>query len=90
MSWPKIFMSLCCVQLAVGLSSTGAHAQVGPGGGINPGRDCQTVLQCRFRKGGVYRGCISSYSCRQCRFVTARDCGTGKARTCQRLVCSWR
>lgn len=57
----------------------------------DPQRDCQTVLQCSFTKGGAYRGCISAYSCRTCRFVPARcQVGPGdQRRTCRRLVCSW-
>ena len=64
-------------------------AQEGPGGAINPNRDCQTVLTCNFRRNGQVRGCLSSYSCRQCRFVKAR-CSVGQTRgTCRRLVCDW-
>jgi hypothetical protein len=62
-------------------------AQEGPGGLINPGRDCQTVRTCNFRKGGSYRGCLSSYSCRVCRFVRVGCKGGGG--TCQRLRCGW-
>lgn len=79
------------VLLVASLSGGGeAMAQAGPAGSINPNRDCQTVLSCNFRKDGSYRGCLSSYSCRQCRFVAAR-CNVGGARrgTCQRLQCSW-
>lgn len=66
-----------------------ALAQAGPGGAINPNRDCQTVLTCNFRKNGQVRGCLSSYSCRQCRFVASR-CSVGRQRgTCRRLVCDW-
>lgn len=71
------------------LLSATAFAQEGPGGAINPNRDCQTVLTCNFKKGSEVRGCLSSYSCRQCRFVTAR-CSIGGARgKCRRLVCDW-
>lgn len=64
-------------------------AQQGPGGAINPNRDCQTVLTCNFARGGVYRGCLSSYTCRQCRFVTARCRVGGRAGTCRKLQCNW-
>ncbi len=67
----------------------GASAQVGPGGLIDPNRDCRTVTTCRFVKGGRYRGCVSSYSCRVCRFVTS-TCKIGGSRgKCRRLRCSW-
>ena len=66
-----------------------AAAQEGPNGLINPNRDCQTLLSCNFTKGGKYRGCVSSYSCRVCRFVRAK-CTVGARRgVCEKLVCSW-
>jgi hypothetical protein len=65
-----------------------ALAQEGPGGLINPQRDCQTIVNCRFTKGGSYRGCVSSYSCRVCRFVDARCAGAG-ARICRTMRCGW-
>lgn len=71
-------------------ASTAGQAQSGPP--LSKARpDCQTVLQCNFRRGGVYRGCISAYTCRRCRLVRARNCGATSQgrRTCRRLVCSW-
>ena len=64
------------------------RAQEGPGGLINPQRDCQTIRTCNFRKGGSYRGCLSSYSCRVCRFVRV-PCKGVRGRTCQRMRCGW-
>jgi hypothetical protein len=67
-----------------------ASAQEGPGGLLNPQRDCQTIRTCNFRKGGAYRGCLSSYSCRVCRFVRASCKGLGRRRAvCRKLVCTW-
>jgi len=71
---------------AVALAPDFAHAQEGPGGLVNPQRDCQSIRTCNFRKGGSYRGCLSSYSCRVCRFVRVA-CGGG--RTCEKLRCGW-
>lgn len=66
-----------------------AAAQEGPGGLISPQRDCQTILTCNFRRGGSYRGCLSSYSCRVCRTVPAR-CSVGSRRgVCHQVRCSW-
>lgn len=54
-----------------------------------PDRNCQTFRTCRYTKGGVYRGCLSSYSCQTCRFVKS-DCMINGARgQCQRLVCTY-
>ncbi len=83
--------TIAIMSLLVSMSapSGAASAQEGPGGAINPGRDCQTVVQCRFTKGGSYRGCISAYSCRACRLVAAR-CSIGVAgRKCREFRCSW-
>jgi hypothetical protein len=55
----------------------------------NGGRDCQVVRTCNFTKGGTFRGCLSSYSCKTCRMVASR-CSVGTARnTCQELRCDW-
>ena len=68
-----------------------ATAQEGPGGLLDPQRDCQTVVTCRFARGGSYRGCISAYSCRVCRFVAAR-CeigGVAQRQRCHKIRCTW-
>ncbi len=76
----------------IGFGSLGAHAQQGPGGLLNPQRDCQTVTTCNFRKGGSYRGCLSSYSCRVCKLVAAR-CSIGgsspRQKVCKEMRCTW-
>lgn len=80
---------LAAAGFASALAVSPAWAQEGPGGAINPGRDCQTVVQCRFAKGGSYRGCISAYSCRSCKLVSAR-CSVGQVgRKCREFRCSW-
>jgi len=77
------------VVAALLMSGAGASAQEGPGGAINPERDCQTVRTCNFSKDGSYRGCLSSYTCRTCRFVEARCAVSGEGRTCRRIQCTW-
>jgi hypothetical protein len=52
-------------------------------------RDCQTIRSCNFGRGGVYRGCLSSYSCRVCRFVAAPCYVDGSRKVCQRMRCTW-
>ena len=74
----------------IGVGSASGEAQSGPP--LSKARpDCQTLLRCNFSRNGVYRGCISAYTCRRCRLVRARNCGTASQgrRTCRRLVCSW-
>jgi hypothetical protein len=71
---------------AIGVAPWPAAAQPA---GINPNRDCQTLLTCRYTGGGDYRGCLSSYSCRVCRLVPAR-CSIGPgSRVCHRMLCTW-
>lgn len=79
----KILIALAGLySLAVGLTSLGPGASA-----AQP--DCQTIVTCRFTKGGSYRGCLSSYSCRQCTFVSAR-CQIGSTRgTCRKVQCTW-
>lgn len=53
---------------------------------------CQTLLTCNYTRGGQYRGCLSSYTCRICRpqrvRCTASDIASGR-RLCTELVCTW-
>ncbi|MEL6372535.1 MAG: hypothetical protein AAFR04_01035 [Pseudomonadota bacterium] len=56
-------------------------------GAQNQGRRCHTIRTCRFQRGGLFRGCISSYSCRRCRIVRSRCTINGVRRTCQRVRC---
>ena len=85
-----IHLSLALMALAGLVAGSGASfAQEGPGGSINPGRDCQTIVNCRFTKGGSYRGCVSSYSCRVCSFVPSSCRITGARGRCQKLRCTW-
>jgi len=57
--------------------------------GLNPGRDCQTIRTCNFGRRGSYRGCLSTYSCRVCRFVRSGCYIDGGRRVCQHVLCTW-
>jgi len=57
--------------------------------GLNAGRDCQTIRTCNFAGRGSYRGCLSTYSCRVCRFVRAGCFIDGGKRVCQQMRCTW-
>lgn len=53
-------------------------------------RVCQQIINCNFRRRGLgFRGCVSSFSCRRCRFV--RRCRRGaRGRVCDwRARCGW-
>lgn len=54
----------------------------------NGKRECQTVRVCNLARNAAVRGCLSSYTCRTCRMVTAR-CKIGGSKVCQEMVCSW-
>ncbi|HEY7669999.1 MAG TPA: hypothetical protein VH852_05105 [Hyphomicrobium sp.] len=82
-------IALVCALAGTAFFAAAASAQQGPGGLINPQRDCQTIRTCNFRRGGSYRGCLSSYSCRECRFVQGSCKGLGRRGVCRRLVCTW-
>jgi hypothetical protein len=71
--------------LAGGSISSHVLAQAGP---FNAQRDCQTIRTCNFGRGGTYRGCLSSYSCRRCHFERVACNGLGGG-TCQKLRCTW-
>jgi len=73
---------------ACGVMSFAAEAPAQPAG-LDVGRDCQTIRTCSYARGGVYRGCLSSYSCRVCRFVRASCYVDGSSRVCQRMRCTW-
>jgi hypothetical protein len=74
--------------LPPGVPSGVIAVQAAPGA-LNTQRDCQTLRTCQFSKGGSFRGCVSSYSCRSCRFVPSK-CTIGAAgNKCQRQVCDW-
>ncbi|MBA2126946.1 hypothetical protein DLM45_12050 [Hyphomicrobium methylovorum] len=87
----RTFALTLLILMGAALGASGsAVAQEGPGGAINPHRDCQTLLTCNFKKGGSWRGCVSSYSCRRCEFVSAPcKIGGSKRRHCQRMDCGW-
>jgi hypothetical protein len=74
--------------LVAGGSLAVVSAQEGPGGYLNPQRDCQTLTTCQFKKNGSYRGCLSSYSCRVCKLVPVR-CQGGRGKVCREIRCVW-
>ena len=75
--------------LASCLLALPAHQVQAQPSGLNGGRDCQVVRSCNFARGGAYRGCLSSYTCRVCRFVASPCFVDGSRRVCQRMRCTW-
>lgn len=72
---------------AMDSSATVVLVQAAPA--TDQGRNCQTLRTCQYAKGGSFRGCVSSYSCRSCRFVPDK-CSVGSVTgKCQKLVCDW-
>ena len=88
----KATLGVASLTLLLGLAalpSGSGLAQEGPGGSINPGRDCQTITTCNFTRNGSYRGCLSSYSCRVCRFEPSSCVIGGVRKRCHKSVCTW-
>lgn len=75
--------------IALSASFAPLSAQSGGASTVNPQRDCQTIRTCRYTRGGSYRGCLSSYTCRVCRFVPARCEIGGRKTNCQEMRCTW-
>ena len=48
--------------------------------GLEAGKFCSVIRSCNFSRKAAVRGCLSSYSCRQCDFV--KRCSGGR--------CEWR
>lgn len=57
--------------------------------GLDAGKDCHTFRTCNFGKRGNYRGCLSTYACKVCRFVPANCTVDGQRKVCQRLRCGF-
>ena len=83
----RVLMSIGLASM-VALSAAPSVAQT-IAGPANNGRECQTIRTCNFARGAEVRGCLSSYTCRTCRFVKA-SCSIGTAQgACQKLRCTW-
>ena len=65
-----------------------AKVQTGPNGIGDPQR-CLTIRKCQFQRGGSFRGCISTYSCRVCRLVEASCEIGGRSQNCREMRCTW-
>jgi hypothetical protein len=76
--------------VACGAAGFAAPPLMAQPAGLNAGRDCQVVRTCNFGRLGTYRGCLSAFTCRVCRFVPARCVVVnGTQRVCQRMRCTW-
>lgn len=53
--------------------------------GLEAGKLCTVVRSCNFSRRAAVRGCLSSYSCRQCDFV--KRCANGRCDYVSR--CGW-
>lgn len=57
--------------------------------GLDAGKDCHNFRTCNFGRRGAYRGCLSTYACKVCRFVPANCVVDGQRKVCQRLRCGF-
>lgn len=56
---------------------------------VDGNRRCQIIKSCNYRRGGAYRGCISTYTCRVCRLVKTQCEIGGRSGNCHRMQCTW-
>ncbi len=75
--------------LASGLLGFAGQDAAAQPAGLDLNRDCQTIRTCNFARDGRARGCLSSYSCRVCGFVSASCRMDAGRRVCQQLRCTW-
>ena len=58
--------------------------------GLEAGKDCHVIQSCNFSRHAAVRGCLSSYSCRQCQFVKRSVVSIdGIRRSEWRSSCDW-
>lgn len=60
-------------------------AMLHPVQGLEAGKICQVIRSCNFSRSAKVRGCLSSYSCRQCSFK--KRCRDGRCEWVS--VCTW-
>lgn len=75
----------CVVALALTLHPAASPAATG----LAAGKSCHVVRTCNFSKKAEVRGCLSSYSCRQCNLVRQRGSTASGRRFEWRTVCNW-
>ena len=79
-----IIANWCVAAILAALPMTATAA------GLEAGKDCHVVQSCNFARSALVRGCLSSYSCRQCNFVKrAVVTIAGVRRSEWRTVCEW-
>jgi hypothetical protein len=79
-------LSLAVMSYASAQSVGGGAALISP----PSQKDCQTIRTCNFARGSAVRGCLSSYSCRSCRFVPRCQTVAGKRVCDYQAQCGWR
>lgn len=69
----------------IAIGSTAALAE-----GQEAGKDCHVIRTCNFSTSASVRGCLSSYSCRQCQLVKRGTVTVnGVKRTIWGSTCTW-
>jgi len=78
------------IPLLLLLMAMSAPARLAAAAGLEVGKDCHVILTCNFRRNASVRGCLSSYSCRQCSFVRRSVVSIdGVRRSEWRSSCDW-
>jgi hypothetical protein len=74
------FAAVAAVNLAMVSVPVGAA-------GLASGKVCTVVRSCNFKRSAAVRGCLSSYSCRQCDFRRVATSRNGRVEF--RSSCGW-
>ena len=84
-----ILAAIGCATAVCAALAGGALAQTASGAPPSS-KDCQTIRTCNFARGAEVRGCLSSFSCRSCRFEPRCRTVAGQ-RICDfQARCGWR
>lgn len=86
----KVFgLLLTTIAISIALVNF-AFAQSAPGSFGPSQKDCQVIRTCNFARNADVRGCLSSYSCRSCRFVPRCQTIAGQRVCDYQARCGWR
>ena len=82
---------LAVAWLAVAPLALATAAEAQTAGGAPPSQKiCNTIRTCNFNRNAEVRGCLSSYSCRSCRFVPRCQTIAGRRLCDFQARCGWR
>lgn len=85
----RILSALGAVSLLLALAAVQSPTTAGAATGLAAGKSCHVIRTCNFSRNAQVRGCLSSYSCRQCSLVRQRVRTASGRRYEWRSSCNW-